>query len=257
MNINDNSNSFNNYINLAKEIVMQKTVSRGSPLKVFVQTFGCQQNEADSERLYGMALSMGYEYSDSLENADLVIFNTCAVREHAELKALSKTGQLKHRKAQNPDMIVVICGCMVAQDHRLNDIKNRYPYVDLLLGATSPQMFPEYLYGILKEKHRAFHPDENAVITEGIPVRRASDFKAWVSIMYGCNNFCTYCVVPYVRGRERSRKKEDILLEVGQLVSDGYKEITLLGQNVNSYGHDLPICSRTSAKSKVITGSDS
>mgnify|MGYP003283221971 CR=1 FL=1 len=235
----NNEKDFSYYIDAVREIVKTKEIEKGSPLSVYVQTFGCQQNEADSEHLSGMALKMGYEYTDYIDSADLVVFNTCAVREHAELKALSKTGQLKHRKAKNPDMVICICGCMVAQEHRLSDIKNRYPYVDLLLGATSPQKFPEYLYNVLKSRQRAFYPDTDAVIEEGLPVLRESSFKAWVSIMYGCNNFCTYCVVPYVRGRERSRKREDILNEIKELVNDGYKEITLLGQNVNSYGHDL------------------
>lgn len=204
---------------------------------VCVQTFGCQQNEADGEHLAGMAIAMGYRWVDCPEDAHLVIFNTCAVREHAELKALSLTGQLKKIKESRPDMIIAICGCMVAQEHRINKIKESYPYVDFLFGTTQHHLFPEFLAKEITFNHRAFYPDpETAEIAEGLPVRRESSFKAWVSIMYGCNNFCTYCVVPYVRGRERSRAKEDILAEVQDLVAQGYKEITLLGQNVNSYG---------------------
>ena len=208
---------------------------------VYIKTFGCQQNEADSERLAGMAVVMGYEFTDTPENAGLVIFNTCAVREHAELKALSLTGQIKHIKAANPELIVCVCGCMVAQEHRLNDIKNRYPYVDFLFGTGTPEKLPEYLAEAIKTGKRSFYPDPSAmpVIPEGLPVRRESRFRAWVSIMYGCNNFCTYCVVPYVRGRERSRRREEILAEVRGLVDDGCREITLLGQNVNSYGRGL------------------
>ncbi len=208
---------------------------------VYIRTFGCQQNEADSEKLAGIAAALGYEYTDKPESAELIIFNTCAVREHAELKALSLTGEIKHIKASNPNLIVCVCGCMVAQEHRLNDIKNRYPYVDFLFGTGTPEKLPEYLAKTLKTGKRAFYPDtdETPEITEGLPVRRESSFKAWVSIMYGCNNFCTYCVVPYVRGRERSRKREVILDEIKGLVADGCREITLLGQNVNSYGRGL------------------
>ncbi len=214
---------------------------KGRAPRVFVRTFGCQQNEADSEKLVGIAEALGYEYTDSEDGAELVIFNTCAVREHAELKALSLTGQLKHIKEKNPELIVAVCGCMVAQEHRLNDIKNKYPYVDFLFGTGTPHMLPKYLAAEMKVGKRAFYPDltERPQIVEGLPQRRESSFKAWVSIMYGCNNFCTYCVVPYVRGRERSREREKILQEVRELVEDGCREINLLGQNVNSYGRGL------------------
>ncbi len=208
---------------------------------VYIRTFGCQQNEADSEKLVGIAERLGYRYTETTDDAELVIFNTCAVREHAELKALSIAGEIKHIKANNPEMIVAVCGCMVAQDHRLKAIKNSYPYIDFLFGTTPPELLPKYLANAIKTGKRAFYPDTNEKpeICEGLPVRRESGFKAWVSIMYGCNNFCTYCVVPYVRGRERSRRKEDILAEIEELNILGYKEITLLGQNVNSYGKDL------------------
>ena len=212
---------------------------KGYAPRVCVRTFGCQQNEADSEKYVGMAVALGYEYSSCEEEAELVLYNTCAVREHAELKALSITGQLKHLKSKNPDMIVGICGCMVAQEHRLNDIKNKYPYVNFLFGTGSHEKFPIYLYKAIKTRKRAFYPDTEYGIAENMPSRRESSFKAWVSVMYGCNNFCTYCVVPYVRGRERSRRKEDILDEIRSLVASGCKEITLLGQNVNSYGKGM------------------
>jgi len=209
--------------------------------KVYVQTFGCQQNESDSEHIVGIAESLGYEYTEDSSSAELIVFNTCAVREHAELKALSLTGQLKHLKEKNKSLVICICGCMVSQEHRLNDIKNKYPYVDLLFGATTHRRFAEYLGKVLMKraeprgKKRLFFFEEDKVIREDIPVRRNSSFKAWVSIMSGCNNFCTYCVVPYVRGRERSRDKDAIIKEVKELASKGYREITLLGQNVNSY----------------------
>lgn len=214
----------------------------GNALKAHIRTYGCQQNEADSERIAGMAQSMGYEITDSAEEADLIVVNTCAVREHAELKALSITGQFKHLKAKKPSLLIGICGCMVSQEHRKDAIKNSYPYVDFLFGTSMLYRFPEIVYKALTKRDRAFYLDDSdGNIAEGLPVRRESSFKAWVSIMYGCNNFCTYCIVPYVRGRERSRHKEQILNEVRELASAGYREITLLGQNVNSYGKDLGV----------------
>ncbi|MBE6632420.1 MAG: tRNA (N6-isopentenyl adenosine(37)-C2)-methylthiotransferase MiaB [Ruminococcaceae bacterium] len=211
---------------------------------IYIETFGCQQNEADSELIYGMAEDMLYEKTGSPEEADLIIVNTCAVREHAELKALSITGQFKHLKEKKASLLIGICGCMVSQEHRKDDIKHKYPYVDFLFGTFSLRKFPEVLYEALISKKRTFNLNDpemadKQLITEGFRVKRESSFKAWVSIMYGCNNFCTYCVVPYVRGRERSRRKEDILSEINDLASRGYKEITLLGQNVNSYGRGL------------------
>ena len=206
-----------------------------------VKTFGCQQNEADSERLAGMLEEMGYVVSDDEKSADLILVNTCAVREHAELKVLSITGQFKHLKEKNRDLVIGVCGCMVSQEHRKEDIKHKYPYVDLLFGTSMLYKFPEILYTKLISGKRQFCLDAGkGNIAEGLPVRRASAFKAWVSIMYGCNNFCTYCIVPYVRGRERSREPEKVIEEVKALIADGVKEITLLGQNVNSYGKDLP-----------------
>ncbi|MBE6609333.1 MAG: tRNA (N6-isopentenyl adenosine(37)-C2)-methylthiotransferase MiaB [Ruminococcaceae bacterium] len=204
---------------------------------VYIQTFGCQQNEADSERLLGMAAQMGYMRVSDAEKADLILINTCAVREHAELKALSITGNFKHCKEKNPSLIIGICGCMVSQEHRLGDIKKRYPYVDFLLGTTLIHRFPEILSSVITQKKRFFWIDpDTAVIAEELPVQREKGgSSAWVSVMYGCNNFCTYCIVPYVRGRERSRRPQAILDEIRALIADGVKEITLLGQNVNSY----------------------
>ena len=229
----------NVFSSIVKEYTDRYFLINGRRPGVFVRTFGCQQNEADSEILTGIAVELGYEKADSENGAELVIFNTCAVREHAELKALSITGQLKHLKNANPDMIIAVCGCMVAQEHRLNTIRQSYPYVDIIFGTASHSRLPEYLSGVIRDRERIFSPDDSYEIEEGLPVKRESDFKAWVSIMYGCDNFCTYCVVPYVRGRERSRRREDILSEVRTLVSEGVKEITLLGQNVNSYGKTL------------------
>ncbi len=205
--------------------------------KVYIQTFGCQQNEADSERLLGMAERMGYQKTENADEADLILVNTCAVREHAELKALSITGQFKHCKTKKPELLIGICGCMVSQEHRVSDIKNKYPYIDFLLGTTLMHRFPEILFKTITSSSRLFWIDgDMSVIMEDLPVKRESgSSEAWVSIMYGCNNFCTYCIVPYVRGRERSREPEAIISEISGLIADGVKEITLLGQNVNSY----------------------
>ena len=214
----------------------------GRARRAHILTFGCQQNEADSEYISGMAAEMGYELTSDPAMAELIVVNTCAVREHAELRALSITGQFKHLKKANPSLKIGICGCMVTQEHRKDDIKNKYPYVDFLFGTNMLWRFPEILHTSFSKKKRLFYFDhESDNIWEGLPVVRESSFKAWISVMYGCNNFCSYCVVPYVRGRERSRRPECIIEQIKQLASEGYKEFTLLGQNVNSYGKDLGI----------------
>lgn len=216
-----------------------RLLNEGKHRLCFIRTFGCQQNEADSERLAGMACEMGYTITESPEAADLILVNTCAVREHAELRAMSITGQFKHLKEKNPELVIGICGCMVTQEHRMNAIKHGFDYIDFLLGAGAFYKLPGILLERLTGGKRKFvlDPAEGS-LAEGVPVYRKSKIKAWVSVMYGCNNFCTYCVVPYVRGRERSRSPEDILKEVKELVESGCREITLLGQNVNSYGND-------------------
>ncbi len=213
--------------------------ANGGRRKVFVLTLGCQQNEADSERFMGMACEMGYEMTDTPDDASLIVVNTCAIREHAEKRALSLVGQYKHVKEKNPELIIAVCGCMVVQEHRVKDIKMRYPYVDILLGPSLMYRLPEHIWTRSNGGKRIFDPDtEQYSVAEGIPVSRQSSYRAWVSVMYGCNNFCSYCIVPYVRGRERSRRREDVRSEFKKLVESGYKDITLLGQNVNSYGKD-------------------
>ena len=216
------------------------TLETGKHRKCFVLTFGCQQNEADSEKIAGMAEEMGYEIISEPSDADLIMVNTCAIREHAEKKALSIIGQYKHIRAKNPDLIIGVCGCMTAQEHRREELKMKYPYVTFTLGTASLHHFPKVLWDTIQQKRRFIttesEEDFTRTVAEGAPVRRESGYRAWVSIMYGCNNFCSYCIVPYCRGRERSRAKEDIVQEVRELVEAGYKEITLLGQNVNSYG---------------------
>ena len=205
-----------------------------------VVTYSCQQNVADSEHIKGMLDKMGYAFTDDRQKAKLVIFNTCAVREHAEDRVFGNVGALKKYKLANPDVVIALCGCMMQQKHIADRIHESFPFVDLVFGTHVVHRLPELLYKAMTRRKRVFElPDVDGVIAEGIPVKRDNDSKAWLPIMYGCNNFCTYCVVPYVRGRERSRQVSDIVAEFKELVSEGYKEITLLGQNVNSYGKDL------------------
>lgn len=205
-----------------------------------VVTYGCQQNVADSEHIKGMLEAMGYGFTEERTQAKLIIFNTCAVREHAEDRVFGNVGALKKYKLANPDVVIALCGCMMQQQHIAEKIKKSFPFVDLVFGTHVVYKVPELIYSALTKNRRVFElPDVDGVIAEGIPVKRDNDKKAWIPIMYGCNNFCSYCIVPYVRGRERSREVEDVVKEFKALVDDGYKEITLLGQNVNSYGKDL------------------
>ncbi|HCW74508.1 MAG TPA: tRNA (N6-isopentenyl adenosine(37)-C2)-methylthiotransferase MiaB [Clostridiaceae bacterium] len=208
--------------------------------KYLIETWGCQMNEEDSEKLSGMLRSMGYEETLFRDKADVIIFNTCAVRENAELKVYGNLGALKALKKKNPDMILAVCGCMMQQKGVPEEILKKYKQVDIVFGTHNAHKFPEYLERAKNENAQICEIYEKETeIIEGIPIVRDSDVKAFVTIMYGCNNFCTFCVVPYVRGRERSRKPEDILNEIRTLVAKGYKEVTLLGQNVNSYGLNL------------------
>jgi len=208
--------------------------------KAYVETYGCQQNEADSERIRGMLVESGYAISDTAEGADVVVMNTCAIREHAEQRVFGNLGALTHVKRRHPRQKIFLCGCMAGQGHVVGRIKKSYPHVDGVFSTHHLWRFPELLDRVLFTGKRSyFVEDENGSIAEGLPQVRDNKLKAWVSIMYGCNNFCTYCIVPYVRGRERSRKWEDILAECEALIASGTKEITLLGQNVNSYGKDL------------------
>ena len=206
----------------------------------FVDTYGCQQNEADSERLRGYLEQMGFGFTASEEEARIIVINTCAIREHAEQRVFGNVGALVHVKRRHPDTLICLCGCMAQQPHVAKKIRESYRHVDLVFGPHVLWKFPEMVRALLTQRGRTFSVDDEAgSIAEGIPVVRQDNIKAWVSIMYGCNNFCSYCIVPYVRGRERSRRPEDILAEVRQLAEEGYKDITLLGQNVNSYGKDL------------------
>ena len=203
--------------------------------KYMIMTFGCQLNENDSEKIAGMVEKLGYEKTDDLRKCDLVVFNTCCVRENAEERLFGKIGEIKKLKEER-GTIIAIGGCMMQEEHILEKIKKSYKYIDLVFGTHTLNKFEEDLKKIIEEKKKIRDViDIDGEVIEGLPIKRNDKFKASVSIMYGCNNFCSYCIVPYVRGRERSRKKEDILKEVESLARDGYKEITLLGQNVNSY----------------------
>ena len=203
--------------------------------KYFIQTFGCQQNEADSERLAGMCAMMGYARAERPEDAGLILVNTCAVREHAEKKALSIIGQYKHIKDADPSVIIGVGGCMVTQESRSNKLKMSYPYVSFTFDTGALYKVPELLYSALTQKKRIFYHSGEWGVNEGVPIMRESGHMAWLSVMYGCNNFCSYCIVPYVRGRERSRRADEVVEEARRLIADGARDITLLGQNVNSY----------------------
>ena len=206
----------------------------------YVDTYGCQQNEADSERIRGYLAEMGYAFTQDESEAAVIVINTCAIREHAEQRVLGNVGALVHGKRRNPEQIICLCGCMAREQHVADKLRQSYRHVDLVFGPQVLWRFPELLRRVYLRRGRVFETgDVPGAIAEGLPVRRSGKVKAWVSIMYGCNNFCTYCIVPYVRGRERSREPEAILAEIRQLVREGYKDITLLGQNVNSYGKDL------------------
>ena len=209
----------------------------GKTPKACVVTFGCQQNVSDSERLKGMLTESGYIMTDDITDAQFIIFNTCAVREHAEDRVYGNIGTTKALKKENPDIIVAVCGCMAQRQSVAEKIKRSYPYVDMVFGTQVQYRLPEFLYKRLSGAGRIFDLTlDNGEIPENVPIKRDGTFKGWLPIMYGCDNFCTYCIVPYVRGRERSRDPEQILAEAREMISAGYKDITLLGQNVNSYG---------------------
>ena len=206
-----------------------------------VDTFGCQQNVADSQNLMGMLKEMGFSFTDDAAQADVVALNTCAVRDHAEQRVYGNLGALTHTKKANPHQVICLCGCMAQQPRVAEKVRKSYRHVDLVFGPHALWKFPELLQKVYEGHGRVFSVDDGpGAIAEGLPIVREDRAKAWVSVMYGCNNFCSYCIVPYVRGRERSREKDCILQDVRSLIDGGCREITLLGQNVNSYGKDLP-----------------
>lgn len=226
------------YTMLAKTILYSRNASK-QPL-AFVRTFGCQGNVSDSERIKGMLIDMGYGLTDTVEEADLAIFNTCAVRERAQDRVFGNVGSLKPLKDKNPRLVIALCGCMMQQQYIIDKIQESYSFVDLVFGTHVLHKMPEFLYTVISKGKKMYEISQTeGLIAEGIALHRDSSFKAWLPIMYGCDNYCSYCIVPYVRGRERSRKFEDVMDEARSLIAAGYKEITLLGQNVNSYGKNM------------------
>lgn len=222
------------YYNLTAQIMEVR--ARGAQPLAHTHTYGCQGNVSDGERINGMLEKMGFGFTDDPEQADLILYNTCAVREHAQDRALGNVGALKNIKRRHPDTIIVLCGCMVQQEHVAEKIRKSFPFVNLVFGTHVIHRFPQLLYELLIGSKRVFElSKEDCSIHEEMPVRRDSAIKAWLPIMYGCENFCTYCVVPHVRGVERSRQVEDIEREFADIINGGGKDITLLGQNVNSY----------------------
>lgn len=228
----------NEYINLVAEIMQIRAI--GEKPMAYIRTYGCQQNVADSETIKGMLAQMGYGFTDTPENADFILFNTCAVREHAEDRVFGNVGAIKAIKRKHPTALIALCGCMMEQEHIAQRIYKSFPFVGLVFGTHCLHEFPKMLYNsLLTGKRQFIRNNDDLLVHEGMPKLRDGQFKGWLPIMYGCDNFCSYCIVPYVRGRERSRKSEDILKEARELIGSGYKDITLLGQNVNSYGKGL------------------
>ncbi|MGN0456760.1 MAG: tRNA (N6-isopentenyl adenosine(37)-C2)-methylthiotransferase MiaB [Acutalibacteraceae bacterium] len=228
----------NEYINLVAEIMQIRAI--GDKPMAYIRTYGCQQNVADSETIKGMLAQMGYGFTDTPENADFILFNTCAVREHAEDRVFGNVGAIKAIKRKHPTALIALCGCMMEQEHIAQRIYKSFPFVGLVFGTHCLHEFPKMLYNsLLTGKRQFIRNNDDLLVHEGMPKLRDGQFKGWLPIMYGCDNFCSYCIVPYVRGRERSRKSEDILKEARELIGSGYKDITLLGQNVNSYGKGL------------------
>lgn len=243
------------YMSLVRTVIESRFP--GKAPKAFVHTYGCQGNVSDGERLQGVLREMGYTFTDDVKKANLVLYNTCAIREHAEDRIYGNVGALKPIKKTNPDLIIALCGCMMQQERVAEKIRKSYPFVDLLFGTHVSYKLPEFIYKCLCSGKRVFDITESdGNIVEGLPIKRDGRFKAWVPIMYGCNNFCSYCIVPYVRGRERSRDFDAVMSEVKELISQGYKEITLLGQNVNSYNRELSEDKRFPALLKAISELD-
>jgi len=208
--------------------------------KYFIKTYGCQMNVHESEKLAGMLMSLGYTETDRMDNADVIVFNTCCIRDGCEQKVFGNLGNLKRLKRNNPNLITAICGCLTQAEGRKEYIKEKFPYVNIVFGTHNVTEFKNYILEYKKARKNIYDVwEKEKDINENVEMYRTSGNNAWVNIMYGCNNFCTYCIVPYVRGRERSRDPKDIIAEVKDLISEGYSSITLLGQNVNSYGNDL------------------
>ncbi len=241
MAININYKKFedtNNYIEMSAEVMAVR--ARGESPLACIRTYGCQQNVADSEKIKGMLSRMGFEFTENAEDADFILFNTCAVREHAEDRVFGNVGALKNIKRKHPSVVIGLCGCMMEQKHITERLYKSFPFVNLVFGTHSLHRFPELFYNTVTNGKRVYETGvDDRTVYEGIPTKRDGAFKGWLPIMYGCNNFCTYCIVPYTRGRERSRRFDDVVNEAREMINAGYKDITLLGQNVNSYGKTL------------------
>lgn len=233
-----NASKQNEYLALTAELMAIR--KRGDEPLAYVRTYGCQQNVADSERIKGMLDQAGFSFTENVEEADFILFNTCAVREHAEDRVFGNVGALKNIKRKHPSVLIALCGCMMEQEHVAKRIKNSFPFVSLVFGTNCLHEFPKLLYNCVQHGKRTFvrgNTDDN--VYEGIPIKRDGTFKGFLPIMYGCDNFCSYCIVPYVRGREKSRIPQVVIDEARDMINDGFKDICLLGQNVNSYGKGL------------------
>lgn len=237
-NINEVKELNSEYIPMVAQVMDIR--KRGEVPLAYIRTYGCQQNVADSEQIKGLLAEMGYEFTDTPDNADFILFNTCAVREHAEDRVFGNVGALKSLKRKNPSILIALCGCMMEQEHIANRIYKSFPFVGLVFGTNYIHELPKLLYKCLVDgKRLVVRGNKDTTVYENIPTRRDGTFKGWLPVMYGCDNFCTYCIVPYVRGRERSRSPQNVINDAKSLINAGYKDITLLGQNVNSYGKGL------------------
>ena len=235
-------NTFAHYAERLRTLNDELFERTGRVAAAYTRHYGCQQNVSDGEKINGALLNCGYTLTNSPHNADLILYNTCAVRENAEDRIFGNVGALKHLKRRNPELMICLCGCMTQQPHIAEKIKKSFPYVDLVLGTSAISKLPELIYRRRIGEERQFSTEEpKDVLNEGLPIERDGKVKAFLPIMYGCDNFCGYCVVPLVRGRERSREKSEIIREAKGLIASGYKDITLLGQNVNSYGKGLGV----------------
>lgn len=234
-------NSFSQSLPFSEDVAeIIKARARGAVPMAYIRTYGCQQNVADGEKIKGILAEMGFSFTEAPEDADFILFNTCAVREHAEDRVFGNIGALKNVKRRRPSVLIAVCGCMTEQEHVAERLKKSFPFVDIVFGTNAVHRLPEMMYTALTDSKRVFlRGEQESGVVEGLPVRRDKTSHAWVTVMTGCDNFCSYCIVPYVRGREKSRKPENIMEEFRGLVEAGYKEITLLGQNVNSYGKGL------------------
>ncbi len=234
-------NSFSQSLPFSEDVAeIIKARARAAVPMAYIRTYGCQQNVADGEKIKGILAEMGFSFTEAPEDADFILFNTCAVREHAEDRVFGNIGALKNVKRRRPSVLIAVCGCMTEQEHVAERLKKSFPFVDIVFGTNAVHRLPEMMYTALTDSKRVFlRGEQESGVVEGLPVRRDKTSHAWVTVMTGCDNFCSYCIVPYVRGREKSRKPENIIEEFRGLVEAGYKEITLLGQNVNSYGKGL------------------